>query len=108
MKDVIVSVDKSLPKGVKANPTYEDKSLWEWVPFPEFDIFDKPHQPVSINGIRFERGNRYFLPKEWAEDLRTLLATGHKADMRLMQSTPDLKAVQQSPSQNPQTTFVRG
>lgn len=107
MKDVIVSVEKTLPKGVAPNVVEPDRGKWEWVPFPDVDIFDKPHQPVSINGIKFERGNRYFMPPDWATELRKLLATGHRADMRLMQSTPDVRSVNQAPSQNPQTTFVR-
>lgn len=112
MKDVIW-YGRDAKAGAAPNVVEPDKGKWEWVVFPEVDIFDKPHQPASLNGFKFERGSRYFCPPDVAAELRRLIATALKADMRLMQSTPDLKAVTQQ-RENTTTpgagnsTFVRG
>lgn len=68
-----------------------DRSNWEYVSIPEYDIFDKPHQGAAINLQRFTRGKTYFMPPDWAGELRSILAKMNKADIRILQSSPDLK-----------------
>lgn len=104
MIDTIWYPRKNRP-GIPDSPVEQDKGKWEWVVFPEVDIFDKPHQAASLNGFKFERGHRYFCPPDVAGELRRLIATALKADMRLMQATPDIKSVRET---NSEATFVRG
>lgn len=79
-------------KGVDAS----DTSNWEYVSLPEKDLFDKPFQGAAINDYRFEHGKTYFMPPDWAAELRRILAAAQKADIRLMQSTPDVKSVKEA------------
>ena len=87
-----------------------DRSNWEYITIPETDIFDKPLQGVSLNGYKFERGKTYFTEPEVAKEVRRILAVGQKADMRILQSHPDVKAVsdqQRGGNQAGGSTFVR-
>lgn len=70
-----------------------DTSKYEYVSIPEFDIYNKPHQGVAINGQKLMRGVKYFMPPEYAKEVRERLAINEKADRRLLQDTPDVKAV---------------
>lgn len=102
--DITIAVKDKDPK----HPSEKDKSKWEWVSMPETDIFDKPQQKASINGIDFERGNRYFMPPDWATELRRIIKTTMRADMRIMQATPDVKSVRETPAQGGvDSTFIR-
>lgn len=73
----------------------KDRSAWEYVTLPESDIFDKPHQGAAINQQRFFRGKTYFMPPDWAAELRRILEVMQKADIRILQSTPDRKAIRE-------------
>jgi hypothetical protein len=91
-------------------PKEVDRSKWEYVMIPETDIFDKPLQGVSLNGYKFERGKTYFVEPDVATEVRRILKTGEKADLRILQSHPDLKAIndqQRSGQQAGGSTFVR-
>jgi hypothetical protein len=109
LADITVSwKEKDVDKTGKPNhPVTQDKSKWEWVTFPEVDVFDKPHQAASINDLKFERGNRYFVPPEVADELRRIIKTAEKADRRILQGSPDVKSIQESPSGNQGVTFIR-
>jgi len=74
-------------------PENVDRSTYEYVTVPERDIFDKRSQGAAINGVKFEAGQTYFLPADFAATLREILARGQRADIRILQSTPDVKAV---------------
>ena len=91
-------------------PKEVDRSNWEYVSIPEYDIFDKPLQGVSLNGYKFERGKTYFTEPEVAKEVRRIIAMGQRADLRILQSHPDTKAVndqQRSGQQAGGSTFVR-
>lgn len=89
-------------KGIDGN----DKSDWQYVEVPEADMFDKPHQGAEINGLRFSRGNTYFMPPLYASELKRILTTMDRADRRIMQSTPDVRSINQAPGTS-QSTFIR-
>jgi hypothetical protein len=87
-----------------------DRSNWEYITIPETDIFDKPLQGVSLNGYKFERGKRYFAAPDVVKEVQRILAMGQKADMRILQSHPDVRAVndqQRSGTQAGGSTFIR-
>lgn len=87
-----------------------DRSNWEYVTIPTVDIFDKPFQGASLNGYKFERGKTYFVEPEVAAEVRRILAMAQKADMRILQSAPDVRAVNDQQREGTQvggSTFVR-
>ena len=91
-------------------PKEVDRSKWEYITIPESDIFDKPLQSVSLNGYKFERGKTYFVEPPVAKEVNRILAMGQKADLRILQSHPDVKAVsdqQRGGQQAGGSTFVR-
>lgn len=91
-------------------PKEVDRSNWEYITIPEFDLFDKPFQGASLNGYKFERGKTYFVEPEVAKEVRRILAVAQKADMRILQSHPDVKAVadqQRGGTQAGGSTFIR-
>lgn len=122
MKDAIVvnfqkygelpKVDPITHHRIPLPPAKEvDRSNWEYITIPETDIFDKPFQGCSLNGYKFERGKTYFVEPEVGAEIRRILAMSQKADMRILQSHPDVKAVsdqQRSGQQAGGSTFVRG
>jgi hypothetical protein len=63
------------------------------VTIPFYDIFDKPHQGAAINSQRFHRGETYFMPPDWAQELSEILERMNKADIRILQSSPDRETV---------------
>ena len=75
-------------------PKEVDRSKWEYFTVPEADLFDKPFQGLGLNGYKFERGKTYFVAPEVAAELRQRLAINQRADLRILQSHPDVKAVQ--------------
>lgn len=88
----------------------QDKSKFEFVTIPAEDIFNKPHQGVAINGVKLERGHTYSVGPTYAREIRERLAISQKADLRILQSHPDVKAVndqQRSGSSSGGSTFVR-
>ena len=92
------------------DPVEIDRSQWEYVSIPERDLFDKPFQGVGLNGYKFERGKRYFVAPEVAAEVLRLVAVANRADMRILQSHPDVRAIddqQRSGSQAGGSTFVR-
>jgi hypothetical protein len=91
-------------------PKEVDRSNWEYVSIPEIDIFDKPFQGCSLNGYKFERGKTYFVEPDVAKEINRILKMAEKADLRILQSHPDVKAVndqQRSGQQAGGSTFVR-
>jgi hypothetical protein len=87
-----------------------DRSNWEYISIPETDIFDKPFQGCGLNGYKFERGKRYFVAPEVAAEINRLLQVSQKADLRILQSHPDVRAVndqQRGGQQAGGSTFVR-
>lgn len=92
-------------------PKEVDRSKWEYFTVPEVDLFDKPFQGLGLNGYKFERGQTYFVEPEVASELRRILAVVQKADLRILQSHPDVRAVsdqQRGGTQAGGSTFVRG
>lgn len=91
-------------------PEVRDTSKYQYVVIPEMDMFGKPFAGVSINGVKFERGRTYFVAPEFADEVRKLLVTGQKADLRIMQSQPDVKSVSEQSQHGSSangSTFVR-
>lgn len=92
-------------------PEKIDRSNWEYVTIPEVDVFDKPFQGLSLNGYKFERGKTYFVEPDVAKEVRRIIAMAEKADRRILQSTPDVRAVSDQQREGHQaggSTFVRG
>ena len=92
------------------NPPAADRSKWEYISIPETDIFDKPFQGCGLNGYKFERGKRYFVAPEVATEINRILQMAQKADLRILQSHPDVKAVndqQRAGQAAGGSTFVR-
>lgn len=81
------------------NPDVIDRSEYEYVSIPLKDVFDKKHQGASVNGIKLEAGVTYFMPPEFAAEARRILDVGQKADLRILQATPDVRGY--NPSGNP-------
>lgn len=70
-----------------------DRTNWQYVEIPDVDIFDKPFQGLSINGYKFERGNKYFVAPEVAQEIARIIKVNEKADRRILQSHPDVRAI---------------
>jgi hypothetical protein len=71
----------------------EDKSLWQWVEVPDYDLFGEPHTGVSVNFETFGPG-KYFVSPELAGEIQRLLFNRLKGDMRVMQPNKDVKMAQ--------------
>jgi len=80
----------------------KDKANWEWVEIPATDLFGDTHTGVSINFVKYEpekdaNGNftgnpqKYFVDPEIASEIRRLLETRLRGDMRVLQPTQDKK-----------------
>ena len=71
----------------------DDTKNWEYVTCPNADLFEKNWQGASINQFKFEGGKTYFMPPDFATELRRIIATNQRADLRILQSHPDVKSV---------------
>ena len=71
----------------------DDTKDWEYVTCPSADLFEKNWQGASINQYKFEGGKTYFMPPAFAAELRRIIATNQRADLRILQSHPDVKSV---------------
>ena len=78
------------------NVNVTDKTKWRYVTLPEFDLFDQPFQGASINGFEFRGGETYFMPPDYADELEMILRKAQKAEVRLIQSTPDRISIRQA------------
>lgn len=75
-----------------ATMAVKDTSNYEWVEVPEADLFDKRHQGVQVNFEKYGPG-RHFLPPELAGEVRRLLASKVRSDIRILQPKRDQKAM---------------
>ena len=71
----------------------DDTKNWEYVTCPSADLFEKNWQGASINQFKFVGGKTYFMPPDFANELRRIIATNQKADLRILQSHPDVKSI---------------
>ena len=79
---------------LKVNKTGKDDTKnWEYVTCPSADLFEKTWQGASINQYKFVGGKTYFMPPDFAAELRRIIATNQRADLRILQSHPDVKSV---------------
>jgi len=69
-----------------------DNNQNEWVEVPATDIFDQPHNGVSVNFTKYGPG-KHFLPPELAGEVRRLLKSKEGADIRVLQPKRDQKAI---------------
>lgn len=66
-----------------------DKNNWEWVEVPDTDLFGEPHTGVSVNFNQFGPG-KHFVSPEMASEVRRLLASRLRGDMRVLQPRQDV------------------
>jgi hypothetical protein len=71
----------------------DDTKNWEYVTCPSSDMFEKTWQGASINQYKFVGGKTYFMPPDFAAELRRIIAVNQRADLRILQSHPDVKSV---------------
>lgn len=70
-----------------------DQSNWEYVSVPAKDPLGKPAPKFTLNRKEFEPGQKYLVPPQIAEELRTRIEVFQEQIGRLLQDTIDYKAL---------------
>ena len=98
------------PTAPKLNVTQQriedarDKANWEWITVPEHDLFGQVHDGVRLNFELYGPG-KHFVDPVIAEQLRTQIDGGLKAQRRIMQPQTDIryKEIMQKMGRTPAT-----